>query len=183
MTRCLVVGLLAIVVGATGCSKPAEKGVWGVATGQQGGIPMLARFRLQRPPGVSTADFPKLEVITWRYASQQPNRMPDKVDLLRLDEFEGLLERHIERKGIAHLLMVETGNGIRKYDWYARNDERFRKALQRALASQGAFPIEVVTRDDPRWTAHQKYLDAVRRGQRSLQPAVGEAASNAPPRP
>lgn len=156
-------GLLANLFAGIGCSKSKEKTEWGVATGEDSGVPMIVRYRIAPPSGVSTTDFNKLLAITWKYASQNDKRMPETADIEKMNLFEDLLDAGLEIKGIGYMTIVVTCNGVREYQWYAKDSDHFIKALNESLSAQKPFPIEITIKDDPGWTAYQELTKAMRK--------------------
>ena len=163
MKGIVIMGLLVNLLAGIGCSRSDEKTEWGVATGEDGGFPMIARYRMTPPSSICTADFNKLFTITWKYASQNQKRMPETADVEKMNQFEDLLAKGLEAKGIGYMTVVVTHNCVREYQWYGKDSDHFMKVLNRSLSGQKPFPIEISISNDPGWNTYQEFTKALRK--------------------
>ena len=131
-----------------------------LAQGQVDGLPLLFRFRAFPPEGVEPASFATLVAIGWSYEPGNDSGMPGPPDAERMDHLEALLDAAIETPGIAYLTAAVTGNGRREWQWYTRDSASFMAALNRALSSYPAFPIDISHQQDPEWNAYLSILAA-----------------------
>jgi len=77
-----------------------------------------------------------------------------------MDLLEDLLDANLEEHRQAFLTVVVTGNGVREWQWYARDDNETLRQLNEALAGHDKFPIDVFMDDDPEWSAYARF-DAI----------------------
>jgi hypothetical protein len=101
-------------------------------------------------------------VIAWRYEGHEG--MPPTEELDRMGRLEALLEPAVETPGIASLVLVSTGSGVRAWTYYARSEASFLSALNRALAAEPRYPVEIDVGDepDPDWRAYQNFKRKLR---------------------
>jgi hypothetical protein len=131
---------------------------WTLATGEDGGKPLIFRIRIQAPLFASKSSFPHLLAVCWNYESPNEQGMPDPADAQRMSELEDLLEEGLEGVCQAFLTVIVTGNGVREWQWYARDTDVIIDLVNKTLGHLEPFPIELSFQDDPEWEGYSQFL-------------------------
>jgi hypothetical protein len=132
---------------------------WGVATGEDDGKPLIFRIRNQPPSFAKKKAFPHLLAVSWPYESPNEQGMPSEGVVARMSQLENLLEGAFEGARQAFLTVVVTGNGVREWQWYARNPEDVMTLVNETLGELEPFPVEFSFQDDPDWSAYARFLE------------------------
>jgi hypothetical protein len=74
-------------------------------------------------------------------------------------ELEDLLEAGLERVCQAFLSVIATGNGVREWQWYARDPKKLMEQVNKTLGHLEPFPVQFSFQDDPEWEAYSRFLD------------------------
>lgn len=106
-------------------------------------------------PAFDRTRFPDRVVISWRYTSA--NGQPSDAEFKSMTALEDLLESALEQPALAQLVMVSTGDDLREWVYYTRSQDEFMAAMNRALAGQPRFPVEIGLWKDPRWEAYDEF--------------------------
>lgn len=88
--------------------------------------------------------------------------MPSFDERERMDALEDALQPTLEKDGFATLALVSTGEDLREWTYYVKSKEEFVVRLNKALAGQSAFPIEIHSANDPTWGMYEKFRAGVR---------------------
>ncbi len=124
-------------------TSPRDIGEWTMATGSEGGLPVLIRSRVRLPRGASSRDFPVTVAIVWRFDAAGTNGMPSTELSALMMECEDALDA-LEGTGSGFLGISITGNGRREWVWYVADGDRFRARVRAVLAASGdRFPLEI----------------------------------------
>src|SRR5450830_417100 len=83
---------------------------------------------------------PDRVIVVWRY--QGNKGMPSVEELTRMDELEDALAP-MQEDGFSTLALVSTGNNLKEWTYYTRNEDEFFQRLNEALHSKQLFPIEI----------------------------------------
>jgi hypothetical protein len=75
-----------------------------------------------------------------------------------MSEFENLLEEGLEGVGEAFLSVVVTGNGVREWQWYARDPEMIMDLVNKTLGHLEPFRVQFSFQDDPEWQGYSGFL-------------------------
>jgi hypothetical protein len=137
----------------------ADDDTWSMATGEYGGKPLIFRIRNRPPSFARKEEFPHLLAVTWQYESPNDQGMPAEEDVARMGQLEDLLEEAFEGAGQAFLTVVATGNGVREWQWYARDPDGMMALVNETLGELEPFPVEFGFQDDPEWSAYSRFLD------------------------
>ena len=134
---------------------PSE--LWTVATAHDAqNNPVVVRCRSTTPEGVRIQEYPHLMTIAWEYASE--TGMPAPAEKERMDVLEhGLVDR-VEPTTQAFLMVVVTGKGAREWRFYSKDNVEFMALLNRALAGQPKFPIDITHQSDPGWLQYRRFV-------------------------
>ncbi len=135
-----------------------SNGQWAMTAGEDNGRPVIFRVRTDRPYGLVPAAYPHLISVVWKYESDNPVGMPSSADSERMTEFEDLLAGALHKATAAVLMAVETGTGVRAWQWYARDPDEVVDLVNAALAEKEPFPVEFAGEEDPAWEGHSKAL-------------------------
>jgi hypothetical protein len=132
---------------------------WWVGQFEEDDKPVIVRARSAMPATPNPKHYPSLAVITWRYR-QEESGMPSPKDDARMNDLEDRLDSTLVKKKVCIQTASRTGNGLREWNYYARNEEEFMAALNWALGHLPPFPIEVAFYDEPGWDSFQDLLAA-----------------------
>ena len=132
---------------------------WSVGTGEDNGKPLIFRIRNQAPSFAEKKAFPHLLAVCWQYESPNDQGMPSQEDAERMSELEDLLEPAFEGSRQAFLSVIVTGNGVREWQWYARNPDEVIKLVNATLSELEPFPVEFSFQDDPEWQGYLQFLE------------------------
>lgn len=150
---------IAAVIAAVACiACPAdEKGAeWStaVATRPSDGHQIIHRFRSAYGPSFDRRAYSERVVIDWTYESD--GGMPSRSEREAMDQMEDLMTPQVEHSGLASLAWVSTGEGLRRWIYYAKSRETFMARMNKALAGHPRFPVEVDLESDPRWERYEQ---------------------------
>jgi hypothetical protein len=98
-------------------------------------------------------------IVVWRY--QGNKGMPSAEERTRMDELEDALAP-MQEDGFSTLALVSTGNNLKEWTYYARNEDEFFQRLNEALHSKRPFPIEIHAAPDPSWTTYEQFASSVK---------------------
>jgi hypothetical protein len=73
-------------------------------------------------------------------------------------QLEDLLEEGLESVRQAFLTVVVTGNGVREWQWYARDAKKTMELVNETLGHLEPFPVRFSFQDDPDWTGYRSFL-------------------------
>lgn len=102
---------------------------------------------------------PDRVIVVWRY--QGNKGMPSVEERTRMDELEDALAP-MQEDGFSTLALVSTGNNLKEWTYYARNEDEFFQRLNEALHSKQLFPIEIHAAPDPSWTTYERFATSVK---------------------
>jgi hypothetical protein len=147
---------------APASGQTADVAVWATAISkhESNGRQIIFRYVKDFRPGFEKASLPDRVILVWRYESQ--SGMPVAAERAAMDRMEDLLAPVVEKPGFAMLALVSTGGGLREWTYYAKAEHEFLNALNRALAAQPRFPIEVHAAPDPKWSSYEVFRKGVR---------------------
>jgi hypothetical protein len=132
---------------------------WSVATAEDDGKPLIFRIRNKPPPFAKKKAFPHLLAVSWAYDSRNEQGMPSQEAVAQMTQLEDLLEEAFEGARQAFLSVIVTGNGVREWQWYARNPDDAMKLVNETLGELEPFPVEFSFQDDPEWVGYSRFLD------------------------
>ena len=101
----------------------ASDETWSVATAEDDGKPLIFRIRNKPPSFASKEAFPHLLAVSWQYDPPNESGMPPEELANRMGQLEDLLDEAFEGACQAFLSVIATGNGVREWQWYARNPD------------------------------------------------------------
>jgi len=131
---------------------------WSVATVEDDGKPLIFRIREQAPSFASKEEFPHLLAVSWPYRSPNEQGMPAPAEAERMGELEDLLDAGLEGVEQAFLSVIVTGNGVREWQWYARDPEKIMELVNQTLRHRKPFPVQFSFQDDPEWQGYEQFL-------------------------
>jgi len=134
---------------------------WSVATAEDDGKPLILRIRNKPPSFASKKTFPHLLAVSWQYEPTNESRMPPDDVADRMGQLEDLLEEAFVGACQAFLSVIATGNGVREWQWYARDPDDVMTMVNQTLGELEPFPVEFSFQYDPDWTAYSRFLDIV----------------------
>ena len=156
-----LLGLLVQPTAAVAGTVPDDGTVWSTAVARhaENDRAIVYRYISALPATVSRQAFPVRIILVWRYDSA--SGMPQTAERERMDQMEDLLAPAVESSGLARLLMVSTGENLREWTYYTRDEEAFMTALNQALAEQPAFPLQIHIAPDPDWHSYESFRQGV----------------------
>ena len=122
-------------------------------------MPLIVRFRNQAPAFASKTTFTFLLAVCWEYQAPNENGMPAPEDAQRMADLEELLEAGLESVQQAFLTVIVTGNGVREWQWYARDPERTMELVNKTLRHLEPFPIQFAFQADPEWEGYTRFQE------------------------
>ena len=137
----------------------SAKDTWRMATVEDEGNPLIFRIREHGPSFAKKSAFPHLLAVCWQYDATINNGMPVQADVARMTELEDLLVPALEGAKAAFLTVIVTGNGVREWQWYARDQESVMKLVNDTLGEVEPFPIQISFQDDPEWEGYTRFLE------------------------
>jgi hypothetical protein len=141
----------AITAAPIALAQKAPDGPWIVVDGSENGEAVTTMARQQAPDDATRGRFPMELTIEWRYGMEHRG-MPSPEMLQDMYALEDALEKALEEKGLAILGLARTGNGMRRWTYYAAGNPGVVAAAQKAAKAQKA-PASVSIRRDAQWTA------------------------------
>jgi hypothetical protein len=148
--RRVVLLAVLLLMGAAHAQKAAD-GPWIVVDGTENGEAVTTMARQKAPDDATRGRFPMELTIEWRYGMEHRG-MPSPEMLQDMYALEDALEKALEEKGLAILGLARTGNGVRRWTYYAAGNPGVVAAAQRAAKAHKA-PASVSIRRDAQWTA------------------------------
>ena len=128
---------------------------WG---GPENGLPVIYKFVNELPSKEVRKNLPWLAVISWAYDGSSRNGMPsEEVNASMLDPEHALDD--LESKGICRHVYSRTGNSLKEFAYYIADRDQFIQALNQALRTHPAYPIEINFFEDPEWKDFRAILD------------------------
>lgn len=137
---------------------------WTVATGEDSGFPLILRIRSSLPLSMDRSRYTTLLTIHWDYQPSADNGMPSAQERTRMEQFEDLLHRGLESSNQSCLTAIVTCNGVREWQWYARNPQEAISCINSSLSRSAPFPIQISAQADPDWSAYYRLLSSTMKG-------------------
>ena len=132
---------------------------WCIATGEDDGKALIFRIRNKPPLFAKMEAFPHLLAVSWQYESPNEKGMPSEEAVQRMTELEDLLLPAFEGAHEAFLTVIATGNGVREWQWYARNPEKTMQLVNETLGELDPFPVQFSFQEDPEWQGYSQFLE------------------------
>jgi uncharacterized protein DUF695 len=132
------------------CSDSAmsrAKAEWQMIALDVEGEKRVYRIRTAAPKGIKPKDFANCVIIEWSF----DEGLPDESTNSQHQAFESLMDPLDDHTKNSLLMHVYTGSGIKEWCYYAKDYDKFMKALNKALAKRPRFPINILHDHDPIW--------------------------------
>ena len=120
----------------------------------------MFRYAKDFREGFQRSAFPDRVILVWKYKSE--SGMPLPTEREAMDRMEDLLEPLVEKSGTSVLALVSTGENLREWIFYAKTEQEFLAALNKALTGQPRFPIEIHAGRDSQWSSYERFRKGVR---------------------
>jgi len=135
--------------------------VWAtaVARNESVGTAIVYRYIKEFRKEFSRGAQPDRIIVVWRY--QGDKGMPSLEERARMDELEDALTP-MQEDGFSTLALVSTGDNLKEWTYYARNEDEFFRRLNDALRAKRPFPIEIHAAPDPSWTTYARFTTSVK---------------------
>lgn len=155
--------LILLALAAIAMSTNAFAQTWATvtSTNQSNGRVIIFRYISEFGPSFNRSSQPVRMILAWKY--QSVSGMPDSTEHQRMNVMEDAMEPFLENDGFATLALVSTGENLREWTYYAKSEAEFLVRLNKALAGRSAFPIDVHTAADPKWSMYEKFKTGVQR--------------------
>ncbi len=117
---------------------------------------IVFRYISKYPSDFDRSKLTKRVIIQWKY--QGENGMP-KTNLLKtMFSFEDLIRVKSEEGKFSTNAVTSTGDNMREWIFYTKNDKEFLSRLNIALEGHPKYPITILVGDDPTWLAYQDVI-------------------------
>jgi hypothetical protein len=123
----------------------------------ENGLPCFIRIRQDLPDEDEFKKLSTLIVITWNFESADGTGMPPEAALTEMEDFEDLLDEKLIETGVARLMTVFTGDGVREWQFYTDDKDFFMQKFNDALAGRPVLPLEIEAFEDENWDAYRDY--------------------------
>lgn len=153
------------VVAAMAAAAHAQDGGKGwataVATRPSDNHKMIYRYVSEFEPDFDRRAFPERVTLEWRFTSD--TGLPSQLEREAMDRFEDLLTAKLQGHSqlSASLVMVSTGEGMRRWTYYVKSSEAFNFDFMSVSASDRVH-VESHAERDPEWTTYEKFVGGVR---------------------
>jgi hypothetical protein len=114
---------------------------------------VMIRARGEAPPGISSDDYPVLVNLYWRIESDSGSGMPSDDEMARMSLMEDLLHE-MDGPDVGFMMFAVTGNSRKEWIWYLHDQTTFLDGLNRHLAGQEPFPIEIEVAPANGWASY-----------------------------
>jgi hypothetical protein len=134
--------------------------IWATATGEADGLPIVYRYRMNRPNAADRSSFPHALCVLWAYDATIRNGMPPPSENELQVSFEDAITALGEGEH-GYLMLVSTGNGQKRWLYYVRNPNGWVVELNRCLSGHAHYPLEIEDWWDDGWTTWQNFATSV----------------------
>ncbi len=141
--------------------KKAERDIgdtWTISEGLEDELPVLYRFRVGVPEGISLHEYPYLLSILWQYEIENPSGMPSKHQNEQQLGFDDALDQ-MDNIGHGMLMAAITGNGRREWIWYVNDTQEWLKKLHISLEWHPVYPLNIEQTEDIGWLTWKALRD------------------------
>lgn len=125
----------------------------------ENGLPVIYKLVNEMPQSSIIKSLPWLTVIAWKYDGTSNNGMPPKNENQQMIILEDTIENKIENDKVLRHAYSRTGNNLKGFVYYIHDQDQFLDALNRVLAKQPKYPIEIKFFKDTKWEDFRKLLD------------------------
>ncbi len=141
-------------------SLPSIAQVWAtaIAKNERDGTAIVYRYIKEFQKDFVRSQQPDRVIVVWRYQGQKG--MPSLEERARMDELEDALAP-LQKNGFSSLALVSTGNNLKEWTYYAREEDAFFERLNKALGAKQPFPIEIHGSPDPSWKTYDDFVKGV----------------------
>ena len=123
----------------------------------EAGMPVIWSFVSELPSQDEREGLSWLIILAWHYDGSERNGMPPEQVNQKMLALEDALEE-LEVPGEHVSVYRRTGNGLKEFAYYARDNEAFMQSLNSALASHERYPIEISFYEDAKWSDFSRLL-------------------------
>lgn len=118
------------------------------------------RVRFSKPDRPDLASLVWAIMIQWPYDSDQ--QMPPAEVNAAQQSFEEALDP-LASSSHSELVQVSTGNGLKRWIFYARSREEFMAELNELLSGHPRYPLDIEFFEDPRWELWEQMVEDLQR--------------------
>jgi hypothetical protein len=136
---------------------------WATAKRFEDDLPVIYRYRQNRPHGSNPLLFPSAIRVIWLYDKTAWNGMPsvDENELqIAFEDAIGPLTDGL----LGYLMLVFTGNGRKEWLFYVRDHSSWMTTLSDCLESHPAYPLHLEDWLDETWDVWQQFTGSLEAG-------------------
>ena len=141
--------------------KPAD--IWATATGEEASLPIIYRYRQNRPRRAKPEILPTALRVLWAFDGSKNNGMPEAADNDAQVRFEDAIEPLTEGPS-SFLMLVRTGNSWKEWLFYTESAEGWAATLTKLLVGHPPYPLEISNWHDEPWSTWQQFAGGVTGG-------------------
>jgi hypothetical protein len=138
-----------------------SRDVWATATGEDGGLPVVFRYRQNRPFAMGATPYPSALRVLWEFDASVRNGMPSP----DTNELQVVFEDALAPIGegeTGFLMLVFTGNGRKEWLYYVTDPGVWLDRLNALLVGHQPYPLQIEDWPDDDWSTWQDFADSVR---------------------
>lgn len=134
---------------------------WVQADGSLNDMPISIHSREDWQATADSGRFPICIQIAWHAeARDESNAYPSQQEMQQIEMFHHQLQAQLEVEGHTVIAMVITHDGVNQWVIYTDDIEQLKTDLNKLVAPEQGFPIEIVADEDPDWQTFKKVYQA-----------------------
>lgn len=135
---------------------------WIQADGSLNDMPISIHSREDWRTTAESGRFPICIQIAWHAeARDESNAFPSQQEMQQIELFHHQLQTQLEIEGHTVIAMVITHDGVNQWVIYTDDIEQLKSDLNKLVATEQGFPIEIVADEDPDWQTFKKVYQAI----------------------
>jgi hypothetical protein len=135
---------------------------WVKADGSLNELPITIHSRENWQATADSGNLPICIQIAWNGTTRNDsNAFPTEDEMQKIELFHHQLQLHLESSGHAVIAMVITHDGINQWVIYTDDIEQLKEDLNKMVAPEEGYPIEIVADEDPEWKTFKKVFQAI----------------------
>jgi hypothetical protein len=135
---------------------------WVKADGSLNEMPISIHSREDWQETADSGRFPICIQIAWHAETRdESNAFPSQKEMQQIELFHHQLQAQLEIDGHTVIAMVITHDGVNQWVIYTDDIEQLKSDLNKLVAPEQGFPIEIVADEDPDWQTFKKVYQAI----------------------
>lgn len=135
---------------------------WVTADGTLNELPITIYSREDWQGTADSGRFPICIQVAWHAEQRdESNAFPSKQEMVKIDVFHHQLQSQLESDGHAMVAMVITHDGVNQWVIYCDDIEAVKSGLNKLMAPEEGFPVEIVADEDAQWQTFKKVHQAI----------------------